>query len=131
MKIDSPEDRLLFLRYALPCAGTLVNRGKVSQRYVDQAVRLVSQNKAPRAKVEGIFKIANAMCGSIAKRMRKRNVDSKVIRQYFLLEHSDVVEDRYKLMGDFDPESCKTYPGTVTDLKNGKAVVKTSLGRKT
>jgi len=41
------KDRLLFLKYALPCACTLVKRGKILQSEVDRAVRLVAAGKVP------------------------------------------------------------------------------------
>lgn len=124
------KDRLLFLKYALPCAGTLVKRGNVSKEYVESLVKLVSDGKVPGENAEAMFKVANAMCDKIAKRMEKDSVDSDVIRQYFLLEHSEVVDDRYELMKDFDPVSCKTYAGRVVSCNNGSAVVETRLGKR-
>lgn len=123
-------DRLLFLKYALPCANTLVTRGKVSQEYIDNLVELVSEGGIPEDGTEKIFKVATAMCDSIGRRMCKDTVDSEVIRQYFLLEHAPVVEDRYKLMHDFNPVDCKTYSGKVLDVTDGHAVVETKLGKK-
>lgn len=124
------EDRLLFLRYALPCASTLVRRGKVSQDRIDEMTRLVSENRPPPEGAEKIFVVANAMCDAIASRTGKRVVDSEVIRTYFLLEHSKVVDDRFALMKDFNPVDCKTYPGKVVSIGTGSAVVETALGRK-
>lgn len=125
-----PEDRRLFFKYALPCAGTLVKRGKVTQEYINGLVELVSNGGLPEDKAESIFKVANAMCPVVAEKMGKRGIDSDVIRQYFLLEHSAVVDDRYELMGDFDPVACKTYKGKVMRVEDGHAVVRTSLGEK-
>lgn len=124
------EDRLLFLRYALPCASTLVRRGNVTQDHVSNLTKMVSQNKIPPEGSESMFVVANAMCDKIAKRMGKSQVDSEVIRTYFLLEHSEVVDDRFKLMKDFNPVDCKTYPGKVISTGSQTAVVETSLGRK-
>lgn len=124
------EDRRLFLKYALPCAGTLVKRGDVKKEYVDQLIGIVSDGNVPEEDAESMFKIANAMCGKIAERMGKKTVDTEVIRTYFLLEHSDVVDDRYALMGDFNPVDCKTYAGTVTQKDGDYATVETRLGRK-
>ncbi len=124
------EDRPLFLKYALPCASTLVKRGNVTQERVEKLKQLVSEGKVPEENVERMFKVANAMCESIAERMGKNAIDAEVIRQYFLLEHSKVVDDRYKLMGDFNPVDCKTYAGRVIETSDGSAVVETRLGRK-
>lgn len=130
MIIKNEKDRLLFLKYALPCASTLVKRGNVKQEYINELILMVSNNKAPEETAEAMFKVANAMCDSIANRMDKSNVDSEVIRQYFLLEHSKVVDDRYELMRDFNPVDCRTYPGRVVRLGNGSAIVDTKLGEK-
>jgi hypothetical protein len=123
------QDRLLFLRYALPCAGTLVKRGNVSQAYLDSTIRLVSEGKVPNERAEAIFKVANAMCGMLAEREGKTTIDSDVIREYFLVEHSRVVDDRFELMGDFDPVSCKTYVGVVRSVDGPSATVETVLGK--
>ena len=90
---------------------------------------MVASNDAPKYDAEDIFKIAEAMCDAIRERMGKSDVDSQVIRQYFLLEHSDVVDDRYNLMGDFDPVSCKTRMGRVITIGADHAIVETSLGK--
>lgn len=124
------KDRLLFLKYALPCAGTLVKRGKVSQEYIDTLVRLVAEGNVPEEDAEKIFRVATAMCDAIGSRMGKGAVDCDVIRQYFLLEHSEVVDDRYKLMGDFNPTDCKTYAGKVLEVDGDSALIETRLGKK-
>ena len=124
------EDRLLFLKYALPCAGTLVKRGIVSQEHVDNLIELVSKGKLPEDNAENIFKVANAMCSVIAMRMGKKKVDSEVIRRYFLREHDKVVEERFEQMRDFNPDDCKTHSGSVVGVRGGFATVETSLGRK-
>jgi len=124
------KDRLLFLKYALPCAGTLVGRGVVPQSYVDRLVAMVSENKVPRDDAESVFKVANMMCTSIAQRMGKKSIDAEVIRTYFLLEHNKVVEDRFEIMGDFNPVDCKTYVGRIVKENDGLAVVETILGKR-
>jgi len=124
------KDRLLFLKYALPCASTLVRRGIVSQDYVDSLIALVSENKVPREDAESLFRVANVMCASIAKRSGKNLIDAGVIREYFLLEHSDVVDDRFELMKDFNPVDCKTYAGKVIEVSGGSALVETASGKK-
>ncbi|MGD0728766.1 MAG: hypothetical protein ABR981_01685 [Candidatus Micrarchaeaceae archaeon] len=124
------EDRKLFLKYALPCASTFVTRGTLTQEHLNDLIRTVSDDNLPNENVEEMFKVANAMCKIIAMRMNKSSIDSEVIRQYFLLEHSKVVDDRYELMRDFNPIDCKTYAGIVTKTENGHAIVKTSRGER-
>lgn len=125
------ENRLLFLKYALPCAGTLVMRGNVPQEYVDHLVQLVSKGKVPEEDAESMFKVANAMCEFIAKRSGKETIDDDVIRQYFLMEHSRTVDDRFELMKDFDPVDCKTYACKVVEADGDSALLETPLGKRT
>jgi len=124
------KDRLLFLKYALPCANTLVKRGTVSKEYVDKLIKEVARNKVPVENAEKIFKVATSMCFNIAEKMKKDSVDSEVIRQYFLFEHDKVVDDRFKLMGDFNPIDCKTYAGKVLSVHDKYAIVETPLGKR-
>lgn len=124
------EDRMLFLRYALPCAGTLIRRGNVTQQYVDNLIKSVSNDIEPEGSAEKMFIVANAMCNHFAREMKKRSIDSEVIRRYFLIEHSRVVDERYELMKDFDPVDCKTYLGKVLKVNNGHATLETRLGKR-
>ena len=124
------KDRLLFLKYSLPCAKTLVKRGKISQKEVDDAIKLVGAGKLPRKGFEEVFEVANKECAEAARKMGKRQIDSEVIRNYFLREHDRVVERRFRLMHDFDPKECKIYVGKVLEVKGSLAVVKTPLGVK-
>lgn len=124
------KDRLLFLKYALPCARTLVKRGKISQENVNSAIRQVAENNVPETKIEGIFKVAKFECSRLAKKAGKTCIDSGTIRRYFLLEHNKIVDERFELMKDFDPSACKTYAGQVARISRGSALVETPLGRK-
>lgn len=124
------KDRLLFFRYAIPCAsGTLVKRGRITQERVDRMTAEVSEGIEPAEGSEAVFKVAIALLDRHAGLMGKDCVDAEVIRRYFLLEHSAVVDERAALMGDFDPSSCKTYAGRVISVADGNAVVESRLGR--
>jgi hypothetical protein len=124
------KDRILFLKYALPCAGTLVKRGKVSQEHIDKIIEQISNNQVPKEEVEKKFKVAFAMCSNLAKEMKKDSINEEVIRRYFISEHDKTVDERFKLMGDFDPVACKTRIGKVLEVDKEFAVVETSLGKK-
>ncbi len=124
------EDRLLFLKYALPCAGTLVKRGSITQEAVDRLISMVAGGRVPEEGAEAVFKVATAMCGHYARLMGKPSIDSEVIRRYFLVEHSVVVDERYELMKDFDPVSCKTYSAKVLRSDGSHALVQTNLGKR-
>jgi hypothetical protein len=126
MKITN---RKLFMRYALPCIATLVKRGSVSQERADNLIDKVKNNKPIPRNSEIIFKTALVNCISIAKKMNKKSIDKEVIRRYFLVEHSRIVESRYKEKGDFDPIGCKTYVGDVIYPGKELATVETSMGK--
>jgi len=111
------KDRLLFLKYALPCAGTLVQRGKISQKSINTAIKQVASDRSPKRNIEKIFKVANKECARIAKKMHKESIDSEVIRRYFLFEHDKVITERFKLMRDFNPSECRVYSGRI--IKTG------------
>ena len=113
-------DRLLFLRYALPCGGTFVKRGILKEEEWNRCIALVSENRTPEEKIEKMFLVANVICSRVAKQMGKSEIDSEVIREYFLMEHSKVVDDRFRIMRDFDPVTCRIYAGNVMAIENGQ-----------
>ncbi len=121
--------RVLFMKYALPCAGTLVRRGKVSREYIDRLIDIVKNNGKIPKDAEKIFVVAFSACSLIAMDSGKSSIDSDIIREYFLLRHDDVIDRRYEEMGDFDPEACRTRSGIVGSVGDDFAVVNTPLGK--
>lgn len=107
----TPEDRLLFMKYALPCAHTLVERGTLSQETLDDLHRRVA-NQDCQPGDELHFKVAHAFCTLLAKRHGKP-ISSPIIREYFLFKHDEAIDKRFAEKGDFDPEACRTTPGRV------------------
>jgi hydrogenase maturation factor len=132
------EDKLLFLKYALPsivgkagcpgsCSGALV---KFSESQINDFVKQVSENKVPDIDIEKTFKFATTMCTHIAMEMGKSSIDSEVVREYFLFEHNSVVDERFELRKTFDSVACKTYPGKIVSLDKELATVETRIGKK-
>ncbi len=124
------ESRLLFMKYALPCAGTLVKRGKLAQQDIDELINIIKTGSAVPEGAENIFKVAMAACSLLAMDKGMKLIDDEVIREYFLFGHDDVIDRRYEEMGDFDPEACRTRAGVVEDVLEGAAIVRTSAGAK-
>jgi len=122
------KNRNLFFRYALPCADTLVKRGKITKSDLDEFLIRVSKNEDLPEGTEKVFTVAMVMCKLIAKKMKKKEIDDDVIRQYFLIDHDKIVRERYNLMKDFDPIACKTKIGTVVKIDGDKILVKTDFG---
>jgi hypothetical protein len=122
------EDRRLFMKYAAPCAGTLVCRGNISQNEVDELIDIVKNGGFLPVGVENIFKVAFSACSLIAIDSGKREIDRDVIHQYYLFSHDKMIDVRYEEMGDFDPEACRIRPGVVVATGNGFAIVENSRG---
>lgn len=122
MEIDE-SSRILFMKYALPCAGTLVKRGSVNQKYVDQLVGIASKGGKIPKDAEKIFKVAFAACALIAIDAGKKIIDDNIVRKYFLSKHDKIIGKRYAEMGDFDPDMCRVRKGTVECLENEFAFV--------
>jgi len=113
------------MKYALPCAGTLVKRGSVTQEVVDDLIQRISEGREIPENAEAVFKVANVMCRLFARNMDKTSIDDDVIRRYFLFEHDYVIDKRHQDVGDFDPEACRTCPGRVLQVKENTLLVKT------
>lgn len=121
------KDKRLFLKYALPCATTLVKRGWIKQEDMDRMLDMLVNNKEINVDLKKIFVVASSICSLIAMKAEKKEIDSGVIRDYFWNEHDYMVDKRYEEMKDFDPEECRVYSGKV--LKVGeKAEVMTPKG---
>lgn len=130
MNFKDYSSRLLFLKYALPCSDTLAERGLVTGKSIKELVKSVSLNEKVKGQPEKIFKTANVMCEKIARRTGKKSIDKNIIRRYFLLEHDEIVDSRYKLFRDFDPMQCRVFSGKVIKIKDKEALIKTVLGSK-
>jgi hydrogenase maturation factor len=122
------EDRLLFLKYALPCAGWYVYIGTMKQERLDELVSMVSEKKVPEEDVEGIFKVAKFFCVMDAREKGKSGVDSETIRNYFQFKHNKQVEEAEAKVKDGTPQiDSRTYAGKVIAVGDGSARVRTLL----
>lgn len=108
-------DRLLFFKYAWPAAVGCVQKAELTEEEVGRVAGLIKGGMAPEEKYENLFKVAMAHMTALAK--GKIKIDKEIIRGYFLFEHNEFAEDY-----------CKTYFGTVLQIKEDHAFVETSLG---
>ncbi len=122
------EDRLLFMRYALPCAGTLVKRGNINQEEVDRLIEIVKNKDEIPTGAENVFKVAMTACKLIAKDSG-REIDSEIIRDYFINRHDEIIDKRFEEKKDFDPEACRVRKGVVSKASRGFATVGTKVYR--
>jgi len=121
-------NRILFFKYALPCAETLIKRGNLTPEEFDKMLAKVVKGEEPEKSSESVFKVAMAHLKLISMQKKKNEVDEDTIREYFLFGHDEAVDERFEEMGDFDQEKCRIYPGVVKEVKNGKALVETPIG---
>jgi hypothetical protein len=134
------KDRVLFWKYAVVCVVDLVHQGKVEQAKFDSMMQQVSGGKIPAEDVNEMFSTAIPECTNIARLMKKRSIDDEVIRTYFLLLHTPVVDRGCDLLLRHakDTESlayyadlrvaCKVYTGKVLSADGNSALVRTVLG---
>jgi drug/metabolite transporter (DMT)-like permease len=128
---ERPEikDLQLFLRYALPCADTLVKRGWVARDVVDVELEHAAlTGEKPETDARDVFPVAYARCSLTARRMGKPSIDAEVIRTYFWGQHDEAIEERHKEMGDFDEEECRVLMGKV--VNTSPVTVRTPDGEK-
>jgi hydrogenase maturation factor len=121
----SDEDRMLFLKYALPCAGWYVYIKQMTQEHLDDLVSQVSCGKVPKEDAESIFKVAKFHCTR-----EKGHMDAETIRNYFLFDHNKHVEEMEALAPNKKHIDSRTYPGKVLEVNEESAVVATSNGKK-
>jgi hypothetical protein len=124
------KDKELFLRYAIPCGEVLVNRGELREellRGLNDSVRNKQEIETP---IENVFKVATRMCTILAKQMGKKEIDSEVIRKYFLLEHEKAIRWRKQIKPDINVRECLVYPGRVLRIDPDGILVKTKLGER-
>lgn len=129
MQIEE-KSRLIFMKYALPCAGILVKRGNVSQETVDRLFEIVKKKGKIPKDAEKISAVAFSACSIIAIDSGKKVIDRDIIHEYFLFKHDEMIDKRYEIMGDFDTDMCRTRAGIVLSVTRNKALVKNSFGNK-
>lgn len=127
MKIS---DRILFFKYALPCAETLIERGTLKREKFKEMFSQIISGREPEENSENVFKVAMANLKFLTIEKKKDIIDNETIREYFLFKHDEVIDERFEEMGDFNPTTCRTYPGIVREIKNNEATVETPLGKK-
>ena len=129
MKIEfaAEEDKILFLKYAIPCGQILVKRGDYEQSLLDDIKEKTIRHEVENTDPEETFKIAVRMCYLSARKLGKEKIDTDVIREYFWHGHEEAVKWRAEVFRDIRLDACRVYPGQVVFVKDF-ATVKTKLG---
>jgi len=129
-KVLPIKDKELFLRYAIPCGEVLVNRGELRGELLAKLNDSVKNKEEIETPIENVFKVASRMCTILAKQMGKKEIDSEVIRKYFLIEHEKAIKWRKDIKPDLKIKDCLVYPGRVLRIDQDKVLVRTPLGEK-
>ncbi len=124
------KDKELFLKYAIPCGEILVNRGELREELLRRLNNSVKNKQDIEIPIENVFKVASRMCSILAKQMGKKEIDSEVIRRYFLIEHEKAIKWRKEIKPDLKVKDCLVYPGRVLKIDPEGILVKTKLGEK-
>ncbi|UCC91411.1 MAG: hypothetical protein JSV39_03815 [Candidatus Aenigmatarchaeota archaeon] len=122
------KDKELFLRYAIPCGEVLVKRGGLREELLKKLNDSVKKKEEIETPIENVFKIATRMCTILAKQMGKREIDSEVIRRYFLIEHEKAIKWRKEIRPDLKVSECLVYPGRILRVDPDRILVKTKQG---
>ena len=84
----------LFLRYAVPCAFVLRQRGDVEDEMVAKLeMAAMGEEVVERDTIEKIFSAAFRRIDKVAKEMGKDRWDTEVIREYFLNRHNQFIAE--------------------------------------
>jgi len=113
---------VFFLKYAYPCAFIAQQRGEIDEKQMEELENAaVNEIALPREKLEKIFFRAFRRIETIAKELGKDRWDMDVLKEYFLVRHSGMVEDSFELGKDIPrtlKELCKIHIGEVVEKKN-------------
>ncbi len=122
------KDKELFLRYAIPCGEVLVKRGELREELLKKLNDSVKGGGGIEIPIENVFKVATRMCTILAKQMGRKEIDSEVIRRYFLIEHEKAIKWRKEIRPDLKISECLVYPGRILRIDPDRILVKTKLG---
>ena len=120
-------NKRLFLKYAFPCGKVLVNRGNISQEFLDEIKEGIVNNKRLKEDYLKPFKIALFFMTDIAKKQGKTIIDEEVIHKYYFEKHDKVVKWRADMKPDIVVNSCRIKPGKILNI-NKHATVETAIG---
>lgn len=129
-KVLPIRDRELFLRYAIPCGEVLVKRGDLRKDLLFRMNDSVKNGGELEYPIEDVFKVASRMCTILAKQMGRKEIDSEVIRRYFLVEHDRAIAWRKQVKPDIDLKECSVKPGKVLRIDPESVLVQTRMGEK-
>lgn len=131
---DDTAARILFLKYAFPCAGVTLARGKITQKEYDVLEKAVRTSRAlPWKTLERIFVPARRRIREVAARIHGAPHDSAVIRRYYLEFHNEYIKNNdgsYARAPEALKKLCRVERARVIEKGGDYYVVKVSGGKK-
>ncbi len=106
MKDDAPA-RILFLKYAFPCAGVTLARGKITQKEYDALEKAARTSRPVKWKMlERIFAPAWRRIREVARELNADPREANTIRRYYLEFHNKYIKNNDGSYADA-PEALK------------------------
>jgi hypothetical protein len=128
LEMEDGPTRLTFLRFALQCCDSPMNRNYISKDEENNAMAKVSKGELPPLGLERKFREAYILCSMLAGELGKERIDTDVVLRYFLFQHNPNLDrDLAAGVAVLDRIDCRTYPGQITRIEGRFAMVKTPL----
>jgi hypothetical protein len=119
-------DNLLFAKYATPCGHKHVEKGSLTQKELDNSITLISREKDVPESTLKVYDTALKRCEQIANKLKLREINGLVIREYFLRYHNKLIEKKCALKKSeegFNPDECKVKLGRIAEILDKRAMV--------
>jgi len=120
--------RLLFLRYAFPCAGITLARGKISQQQYNNLEKAVLTGHPPSiVNLTRIFGPAWRRINRLANLIEKSPLDPETIRTYFLKFHNQDIKQNdgsYAMAPEFLKKLCRVEKAKIIQVSSDFYLVK-------
>lgn len=117
---------LLFAKYALPCGHKHVKGGMLTQKELDDSIEMASHGIEIPEKNLKVYETALNRCERIAKKLKMKEIDGLVVREYFLKYHNRIIDRMCSSKSapeGIEPERCKVRLGEVREVYEKTALV--------
>jgi len=130
IKFTDSETEQLFLRYAVPCGCVLVQRGNITQNFLDELEDKVTKKEKIEKDLQEIWPFATGNLLVLAKKQGKEKIDKEILHTYFWDMHAAVVLDRNADFGDLNVKRCLVLPAKIIAINSTELTVKTLFGER-
>jgi hypothetical protein len=132
MKMEKSSERYFF-EYAFPCAGVLVNIGKISkEEYLELEKTFLDSGTPSRERMEWMFSSAFRRIRKLAEDSGKNDYwDKSVLKDYWLWNHNQIIDEgegNYSKTPVCFNDYCKVNMGEVMGVDEGVLTVSCGFG---